>query len=140
MVIRLEDIGFKFFPLPRWVNFYTTSLTTMSNVTPRGHFVPDDGNQLHGNYATIPPHSSANLAQSVLISAQPIVYEAWCSPMSQINSSMQQSILNDMHQLELDMKRMQLLKCLPSMELGTRFTQNPVTSDYMFPGTHHIQK
>ncbi|GIY98913.1 hypothetical protein CEXT_228501 [Caerostris extrusa] len=38
------------------------------------------------------------------------------------------------------MKRLQLLKCLPSMELRTRFTQNPVTSDYMFPGTHHIQE
>ncbi|GIY81339.1 hypothetical protein CDAR_496231 [Caerostris darwini] len=97
-------------------------------------------NQHHRSYATIPQHSSANLAEnSDLITAQPMDFEARWSSMSQVNSSIQQSILNDIHQQTGYEENV-------ADELFTPYgvtKQNPYnseTSDFIFPRMHQIQE
>ncbi|GIY48441.1 hypothetical protein CDAR_581091 [Caerostris darwini] len=57
----------------------------------------------------------------------------------QINSSMQQSILNGIHQ-RTGYEENAAAEMSSQYGVRKQIVYNPVTSDYMFPGTHHIQE
>ncbi|GIY62659.1 hypothetical protein CDAR_537921 [Caerostris darwini] len=100
----------------------------------------NSGNQHNRSYATIPQYSSANLAEnSDLRASQPMYYEARWSSMNQINSSMQQSFLNDMHQ-RTGYEENTADEMFSQYGVTNQNRYIPETSDFMFPAMHHIQE
>ncbi|GIY13464.1 hypothetical protein CDAR_193291 [Caerostris darwini] len=94
----------------------------------------------HRSYATIPQSSSANLAQNIdLRASQTKDYEARWSSLDQINSSMQHRFLNNIHQ-RTGYEENAADEIFFQYGVTNPNPYNPVTSDYMFPGTHHIQE
>ncbi|GIY85823.1 hypothetical protein CEXT_316801 [Caerostris extrusa] len=98
------------------------------------------GNQHRQMYATIPQQSYANLARnSDLSTTQPMDYEGRWSSLSQINSSMQQSILPDICQ-RTGYERKAAAEMSPKYGFSNQNPYNPDTPDFLFPGIHHIQE
>ncbi|GIY78238.1 hypothetical protein CEXT_631791 [Caerostris extrusa] len=98
------------------------------------------GNQHHRSYANIPQSSSAYLAQNRdLRASQPVDYEARWSSMDQMNSSMQKRFLNNIHQ-RTGYEENAADEIFSQYGVTNPNPYNSVTSDYMFPGTHHIQE
>ncbi|GIY68949.1 hypothetical protein CEXT_216851 [Caerostris extrusa] len=89
------------------------------------------GNHPHRSYATIPQNSSANLAQNSDLRAS--------SSMDKINSSMQQSILNDIHQ-RTGYEENAADEIFVQYGVTKPNRYNPETSEFMFPGMQHIQE
>ncbi|GIY16475.1 hypothetical protein CEXT_423041 [Caerostris extrusa] len=100
----------------------------------------NSGNQHHRSYATFPQNSSANLAQSSdLRTTHPVDYEARWSSTDQINSSMQQSILPEIHQ-QTGYEENAAAEMFSQYGVMNRNPYYPETSDFMSPGMHHIQE
>ncbi|GIY85856.1 hypothetical protein CEXT_193271 [Caerostris extrusa] len=94
----------------------------------------------HRSYATISQSSSANLAQNIdLRASQPMDYEARWSSLDQINFSMQQRFLNNIHQ-RTGYEENAADEIFFQYGVTNPNPYNSATSDYMFPGTHHIQE
>ncbi|GIY14478.1 hypothetical protein CDAR_514041 [Caerostris darwini] len=98
------------------------------------------GNRNHRSYATLTQNSSANLAQySELRASQPLDYEARWPPMGQINSSMQQNMLPDIHQ-RTGYEENAADEIFSRHGVTKQNLYNPETSDFPFPGMHPIQE
>ncbi|GIY46755.1 hypothetical protein CEXT_460771 [Caerostris extrusa] len=97
-------------------------------------------NRYHRSYATLPQNSSANLVQnSNLRATQPMNYEARRSSMDQINSSMQQSFLSEIHQ-RTGYEENAADEMVSQYGVMNPNPYNPETSDFMFPSVHYIQE